>query len=99
MPKFMQSSIDEVLNRSDIVDIASGYVTLKRNGSDFVGLCPFHREKTPSFHISSDKQLFYCFGCGTGGNVIDFIMKIENLDFTRIARLGISTSACSKLRP
>ncbi len=81
MPKFMQSSIDEVLNRSDIVDIASGYVTLKRNGSDFVGLCPFHREKTPSFHISSDKQLFYCFGCGTGGNIIDFIMKIENLDF------------------
>ena len=81
MPKFMQSSIDEVLNRSDIVDIASGYVTLKRNGSDFVGLCPFHREKTPSFHISSDKQLFYCFGCGSGGNIIDFIMKIENLDF------------------
>ena len=81
MPKFLQSSIDEVLNRSDIVDIASGYVTLKRNGSDFVGLCPFHREKTPSFHISSDKQLFYCFGCGTGGNIIDFIMKIENLDF------------------
>lgn len=81
MPKFMQSSIDEVLNRSDIVDIASSYVTLKRNGSDYVALCPFHREKTPSFHISSDKQLYYCFGCGTGGNVIDFIMKIENLDF------------------
>lgn len=81
MPKFLQSSIDEVLNRSDIVDIASGYVSLKRNGSDYVGLCPFHREKTPSFHISSDKQLFYCFGCGSGGNIIDFIMKIENLDF------------------
>jgi len=81
MPRFMQSSIDEVLNRSDIVDIASSYVTLKRNGADFVALCPFHREKTPSFHISSDKQLFYCFGCGTGGNIIDFIMKIENLDF------------------
>ena len=81
MPKFMQSSIDEVLNRSDIVDIASNYVTLKRNGSDYVALCPFHREKTPSFHISSDKQLYYCFGCGSGGNIIDFIMKIENLDF------------------
>ncbi len=81
MPKFMQSSIDEILNRSDIIDIASNYVTLKRNGSDYVGLCPFHREKTPSFHISSDKQLFYCFGCGSGGNIIDFIMKIENLDF------------------
>lgn len=81
MPRFMQSSIDEVLNRSDIVDIASSYVSLKRNGSDYVCLCPFHREKTPSFHISSDKQLYYCFGCGSGGNIIDFIMKIENLDF------------------
>ena len=81
MARFMQSSIDEVLRRSDIVEIVSSYVTLRRNGSDFVGLCPFHREKTPSFHISSDKQLFYCFGCGTGGNLIDFVMKIENLDF------------------
>ncbi len=81
MPRYMQSSIDEVLNRSDIVDIAGSYVTLKRNGSDYVALCPFHREKTPSFHISSDKQLFYCFGCGSGGNIIDFVMKIENLDF------------------
>lgn len=81
MPRYLQSSIDEVLGRSDIVDIASSYVTLKRNGSDYVGLCPFHREKTPSFHISSDKQLFYCFGCGSGGNIIDFVGKIENLDF------------------
>ncbi len=81
VPRYLQSSIDEVLNRSDIVDIASSYMTLKRNGSDFVGLCPFHREKTPSFHISSDKQLFYCFGCGSGGNIIDFVGKIENLDF------------------
>ena len=81
MPRFMQSSIDEVLRRSDIVDIVSSYVTLRRNGTDFVGLCPFHREKTPSFHISSDKQLYYCFGCGSGGNLIDFVMKAENLDF------------------
>ena len=81
MPRYLQSSIDEVLNRSDIVDIASSYITLKRNGSDYVGLCPFHREKTPSFHISSDKQLYYCFGCGSGGNIIDFVGKIENLDF------------------
>ncbi len=81
MPRYLQSSIDEVLTRSDIVDIASSYITLKRNGSDYVGLCPFHKEKTPSFHISSDKQLFYCFGCGSGGNIIDFVMKIENLDF------------------
>lgn len=81
MARFMQSSIDEVLRRCDIVDIVSSYVTLRRNGSDFSGLCPFHREKTPSFHISADKQLFYCFGCGTGGNLIDFVMKAENLDF------------------
>ncbi len=81
MPRFLQSSIDEVLRRSDIVDLVSSYVTLRRNGTDFVGLCPFHREKTPSFHISSDKQLYYCFGCGSGGNLIDFVMKIENLDF------------------
>jgi len=81
VPRYLQSSIDEVLNRSDIVDIASSYITLKRNGSDYVGLCPFHREKTPSFHISSDKQLYYCFGCGSGGNIIDFVGKIENLDF------------------
>lgn len=81
LARFLQSSIDEVLRRCDIVEVVSSYVSLRRNGSDYVGLCPFHREKTPSFHISADKQLFYCFGCGTGGNLIDFIMKIENLDF------------------
>ncbi|MBR4874742.1 MAG: DNA primase [Clostridia bacterium] len=81
MPRFLQSSIDEVLRRSDIVDIVSTYVNLKRNGTDFVGLCPFHREKTPSFHISADRQLYYCFGCGSGGNLVDFVMKAENLDF------------------
>lgn len=81
MPRYMQSSIDEVLSRNDLVDVVGNYVTLKRNGTDYVGLCPFHREKTPSFHISSDKQLFYCFGCGSGGNIIDFVSKIENLDF------------------
>lgn len=81
MARFLQSSIDEVLRRSDIVEVVSSYVSLRRNGTDFVGLCPFHREKTPSFHISADKQLFYCFGCGAGGNLIDFVMKIENLDF------------------
>ncbi len=81
MPRYLQSSIDEVLGRTDIIDVASSYMTLKRNGADYVGLCPFHREKTPSFHISSDKQLYYCFGCNAGGNIIDFVGKIENLDF------------------
>jgi len=86
MPKFVQSSIDEVLRRCDLPEIASSYMQLRRNGTDFVGLCPFHREKTPSFHISADKQLFYCFGCGSGGNLIDFIKKIENLDFVDTIR-------------
>ncbi len=81
MPRYLQSSIDEVLRRSDLVEIASTYVTLRRNGNDYIGLCPFHREKTPSFRITTDKQLFYCFGCGSGGNLIDFIKKIENLDY------------------
>ncbi|MBO5930110.1 MAG: DNA primase, partial [Clostridia bacterium] len=81
MARYLQSSIDEVLRRSDIVEIVASYVSLRRNGSDYVGLCPFHREKTPSFHISADKQLYYCFGCGAGGNLIDFVMKAENLDF------------------
>lgn len=87
MARFLQSSIDEVLRRSDIVDVVSTYVSLRRNGSDFVGLCPFHREKTPSFHISADKQLFYCFGCGAGGNLIDFVMKSEHLDFVDAIKL------------
>ncbi len=86
MPRFMQSSIDEVLRRCDLPEIASSYMQLRRNGTDFVGLCPFHREKTPSFHISSDKQLYYCFGCGSGGNLIDFVKKIENLDFVDAIR-------------
>ena len=86
MARFMQSSIDEVLRRTDLAEFASGYVSLRRNGSDFVGLCPFHREKTPSFHINGDKQLFYCFGCGSGGNLIDFVKRIENLDFVDAIR-------------
>ena len=81
LARFLQSSIDEVLRRNDIVDVVASYVSLRRNGSDHVGLCPFHREKTPSFHISADKQLYYCFGCGAGGNLVDFVMKAENLDF------------------
>lgn len=86
MPRFVQSAIDEILQKCDLPEIASSYMQLRRNGTDFVGLCPFHREKTPSFHISSDKQLFYCFGCGSGGNLIDFVKKIENLDFVDTVR-------------
>ncbi len=81
MALYKQSSINEVSRRSDIVALVSSYVHLKRNGTSHVGLCPFHKEKTPSFHVDEDKQLFYCFGCGVGGNVFDFVMRAENLDF------------------
>ena len=69
--------IDEVVSRSDIVDIISGYIKLKKNGSSYVGLCPFHNEKSPSFSVSPGKQLYHCFGCGVGGNVITFVMEYE----------------------
>ena len=74
--------IEELLARSDIVDVVSEYVQLtKRSGSNRFGLCPFHSEKTPSFSVSPDKQIYHCFGCGKGGNVIGFIMEVENLTF------------------
>lgn len=73
--------IEKVRDASDIVDIISRYVSLKKSGSNYVGLCPFHNEKTPSFTVSHQKQLFHCFGCGEGGDVISFIMKMENLTF------------------
>jgi DNA primase len=73
--------IEEIKNSNDIVDVISQYVNLKRSGRNFFGLCPFHKEKSPSFSVSPDKQIFHCFGCGAGGNVIHFISKIENADF------------------
>ncbi len=78
--------IDEVVSRSDIVDIISGYIKLKKNGSSYVGLCPFHNEKSPSFSVSGQKQLYHCFGCGAGGNVITFIMEYENYTFLEAVR-------------
>ena len=77
-----ESFIEEVIARSDIVDVVSEYVHLtKRSGANQFGLCPFHSEKTPSFSVAPDKQIYHCFGCGKGGNVIGFIMEIENLTF------------------
>lgn len=73
--------VGEVVAANDIVDIVSAYVRLKRSGSSYMGCCPFHREKTPSFHVSADKQLYHCFGCGAGGSVIQFVMNAEGLDF------------------
>jgi len=78
--------IEDVRIGNDIVGLASQYVTLRQRGGSYVGLCPFHREKTPSFTVSPDKQLYYCFGCGASGNVISFAMQIENYDFTDALR-------------
>lgn len=78
---FSEEIVSEVISANDIVDIVSGYVRLKRSGNSHMGCCPFHREKTPSFHVSADKQLYHCFGCGAGGSVIQFIMNAEGLDF------------------
>lgn len=78
---YSQDLIDEIKSSNDIVDIVSEYVKLKRAGKYYKGLCPFHKEKTPSFSVSPDKQIFYCFGCGMGGDAIRFISKIENIDF------------------
>ncbi|MBE7026345.1 MAG: DNA primase [Ruminococcaceae bacterium] len=81
MVLYSDELIGEVLSANDIVDVISSYVALKRSGRGLVGLCPFHSEKTPSFSVSPDKQLYHCFGCGEGGSVLTFIMKMENLDF------------------
>lgn len=81
MVRYSEELIDEIRSRNDIVDVVSQYVNLKRSGRNFMGLCPFHKEKSPSFCVSADKQIFHCFGCGVGGNVIHFISKIENMDF------------------
>lgn len=81
MVRYSDELIEEIRSSNDIVDVISKYVTLKRSGRNFFGLCPFHKEKSPSFAVSPDKQIFHCFGCGAGGNVIHFISKIEGLDF------------------
>lgn len=78
---YSKDVIDRVIEENDIVDIVSNYVSLKRSGKDFKGLCPFHHEKTPSFNVSQEKQLYHCFGCHASGNVITFVMNIENIGF------------------
>ncbi len=75
------SSVDIIKEKIDFIEVVSKYTNLKKSGRGFVGLCPFHNEKTPSFHVDPDKKLFHCFGCGKGGDLINFIMEIENLSF------------------
>ena len=81
MGRYSDEIIDEVRQSNDIVNVISQYITLKRSGRNFFGLCPFHNEKSPSFSVSPDKQIFHCFGCGVGGNVYTFITKIEGINF------------------
>ena len=84
---FSEELIEEIRQRNDIVDVISGYVKLQKKGSSYFGLCPFHNEKSPSFSVSRQKQMYYCFGCGAGGNVITFIMEYENYTFSEAVRL------------
>lgn len=81
---YSEDFVEEVLQRNDIIDVISSYVNLKKNGSNYTGLCPFHNEKTPSFSVSQGKQMYYCFGCGVGGNVFTFLMEYENLTFVEV---------------
>ena len=78
--------IEEVKRKADIVDLVSEYVTLKKGGKNLLGLCPFHKEKTPSFTVNRDKQIFYCFGCGEGGNILTFLMKMSDMSFPEAVR-------------
>ena len=81
MPLFPEYIISEVAEKNDIYDVVSKYVRLKKSGNSYIGLCPFHNEKTPSFSVSPSRGVCHCFGCGEGGNVISFLMKIENISF------------------
>ncbi|MCI9362406.1 MAG: DNA primase [Hungatella sp.] len=78
---YPEEIVEEVRSRNNIVDVISGYVKMQKRGSNYFGLCPFHNEKSPSFSVSPDKQMYYCFGCGAGGNVITFVMEYENYSF------------------
>lgn len=81
MPRYGDDLVEEVRTRNDIVDVIGSYVQLQKKGSNYFGLCPFHNEKSPSFSVTPSKQMFYCFGCGAGGNVFTFVMQYENLTF------------------
>lgn len=84
---YPEDVIEEVRTRNDIVDVISQYVNLKKKGANYFGLCPFHNEKSPSFSVSPGKQMYYCFGCGAGGNVITFVMEYENYSFVEAVKM------------
>ena len=92
MPRYSDETIEEVRQANDIVDVISQYVHLKRSGRNFFGLCPFHNEKSPSFSVSPDKQIFHCFGCGVGGNVFTFLSRIEGINFVEAVQTLAETA-------
>ncbi len=81
MPLYSENLIEEVRSKSNIADVVSGYVKLQKKGNSYFGLCPFHNEKTPSFSVTPGKEMYYCYGCGAGGDVFSFLMKYENFTF------------------
>ncbi len=98
MPYYSEDFIEEVISQNDIVDVISEYVTLTKSGRNFMGLCPFHKEKSPSFCVSIDKQIFKCFGCLKSGNVIKFVREIENMDFLEALELLADKAHIDKSR-
>lgn len=86
MGRFGDDKIEEVRSRADIVEIVGAHVRLRRAGRNFVGLCPFHNEKTPSFSVNAERGFFHCFGCGVGGSVFNFITRVEGLTFPEAVR-------------
>ena len=78
---YPEEIVEEVRQRTDIVDLIGSYVRLQKKGSSYMGLCPFHNEKSPSFSVSASRQIFHCFGCGAGGNAFTFVMEYENYTF------------------
>ena len=94
---YPEEIIEEVRQRNDIVDVISSYVKLKKTGSNYMGLCPFHSEKSPSFSVSGNKQMYHCFGCGVGGNVFTFVMEYEN--FTFVEALKFLADRCGVQLP
>lgn len=89
MSRISEETVREIRERSDIVEVVSSYLPLKRSGANYLGCCPFHQEKTPSFNVNAPRQIFHCFGCGVGGNVFAFLMRMEGLTFPEaVRRLG-----------
>ena len=85
---FSSTQLEEIISKIDIVEVISEYLKLKKTGRNFKALCPFHQEKTPSFIVNPEKQIFHCFGCGEGGNVIRFLMKMDNISFPKAVALA-----------